>query len=61
MEGGLNAVAWAELWRQCHATSGFGVWRTDWPDGCATLEQPSITVDVFNLITVMVVEASKDV
>lgn len=60
MEGGLTTVAWAALWQQCHATTGFGAWRTAWPDGCAVLEQPSITVDVFSLITAMVVEASKD-
>jgi hypothetical protein len=60
MEGGLSVVAWAALWQQCHATTGMGAWRTEWPDGKSVLEQSSITVDVFGLITSMALEASKD-
>lgn len=39
------------LWQDCH-TSGFGgPVRIAWPDGRSLLEQPAITVKVFEMIS----------
>jgi hypothetical protein len=60
MEGGLSAGAWMALWSACHAVTGLGLWRTVWPDGGATTEQPALAVAMFDLITAQALEASKD-
>lgn len=51
MEGGLAIGAWLALWRQSYALTAQGIWRSHWPSDSCTLEQPSITVSMFDLIT----------
>jgi len=58
MEGGLAIGAWMALWVQCYAVTAHGIWRTHWPSAACTLEQPSITVAVFDLITELTGEAA---
>lgn len=57
MEGGLGMPAWFKLWENSYAVSQMGVWRIAWPDGLSTLEQPAITVAMFDLIKNMLMEA----
>lgn len=48
---GLSERAWLELWFGCH-TAGFGgASRLAWPDGKSLIEQPAITVKVFEMIS----------
>ena len=57
MEGGLSVSAWVVLWKQCHAMTGDGVWRVAWPDGGALIDQPALTVSMFDVVTAVVMEA----
>jgi len=56
---GLNCSTWIELWNGCH-TSGFaGPMRLCWPDGKSLIEQPAITVRMFEMITDQSVKAAE--
>lgn len=35
-----------------HSANGWGGWsRVSWPDGLSTMEQPSVAVDAFTIVT----------
>jgi hypothetical protein len=41
---------WVQIWQQCH-TAGFGgPMRLCWPDGLSVIEQPYVTIQMFDLI-----------
>lgn len=42
--------SWVRLWSTCHAFVQGAPVRLAWPDGRSTLEQPAITVLMFDLI-----------
>jgi hypothetical protein len=51
MDGGLSISAWLILWIECQAPGMSGPWRAHWPDGKSVLEQPALTVAMFELIS----------
>lgn len=56
---GLSERAWMELWFGCH-TGGFsGAMRLAWPDGKSLIEQPAITVKVFEMISDQMQKSAK--
>lgn len=59
MDGGLSIAAWLKLWLMCHAVMTDGILRIGWPDGRCAVEQPAITVAVFDLIGSVVAEGYK--
>jgi hypothetical protein len=38
------------MFSSCHAVTGMGLWQTAWPDGRSYVEQPAMTVLMFELI-----------
>lgn len=48
--GGWPLSNWLELWEACHVSGFNGPMRAAWPDGKSALDQPAITVAVFDLI-----------
>lgn len=42
---------WMQLFRLCHAITGFGTWRIEWPDGRPLSEQEAATVMMFEIIS----------
>jgi hypothetical protein len=59
LDGGLPVVAWVKLWSMCHAVMADGIIRTDWPDGGTAIDQPMVTVQMFDVISSVVSEACK--
>jgi hypothetical protein len=50
---------WLTLWQGCHVP-GFGsAVRTAWPDGKSLIEQPAITIAVFDMISNQQTKAAK--
>jgi hypothetical protein len=50
LDGGLSIVDWCRLWKMCHAVTGNGIWLIQWPDGRSLLEQPSLLLEMFEII-----------
>jgi len=46
MDGGLSVPQWMQLWYGTHE----GGRRTEWPDGRSLIEQPSIAVEMLDLV-----------
>ncbi len=42
---------WVELWSGCHTAGFAGPVRLCWPDNKSLLEQPGVTVRMFELIS----------
>jgi hypothetical protein len=49
--GGFSCLTWISLWRHCHNKGFVGPELREWPDGKSLMEQPKITVRMFELIT----------
>jgi hypothetical protein len=39
------------LWFSVHQHTGLGLVRMEWPDGKSLVEQPAITIHMFELLT----------
>jgi hypothetical protein len=51
LEGGLDVDSWLRLWKCCHAATGQGIWRTSWPDDTCALQQPALTIAMFDVLS----------
>jgi len=50
MVSGLHVSAWVSLYKSCHSfVMGDAIMR-GWPDGGTVLEQPAVTVTMFDVI-----------
>jgi hypothetical protein len=47
------------LWHGCHVAGFAGAQRIAWPDGKSLLEQPAITVAVFDMISDQQMKSAK--
>jgi len=50
VEGGLSIGQWMALWGKCHAWVMGCPMRLQWPDGGSLMDQPALTVEMFELI-----------
>lgn len=48
---GLSMEGWLGLWSECFANVQGSLVRMAWPDGRSLVEQPSLGVEMFDLIT----------
>ena len=50
IEGGLTHYQWFDTFKHCHDNFGFGMFRIDWPEEGAYVEQDNIVVQMFSII-----------